>query len=59
MKMQQQAPCEPAQNHECAQCKSISILSNTKVTLNSQMGGDIRQNVGKIELQRQNPESLQ
>jgi hypothetical protein len=59
MKMRQQASCELAENHESAQYKSISIVLNAKPTLNSQMGGDIRQDTGKVELRRQNPESLQ
>jgi len=59
MKMQQQASCESAENHECAQYKCISILLTAKVTLNSQMGGDIRQDIGKVELHRQKPESQQ
>ncbi len=35
----------------------IFILLTAKVTLNSQTGGDIRQDIGKVELQRQKPES--
>ncbi len=52
LKMQQQTFCESAETHECAQYKSISILLNAKGTLNSQMGGDIRQDINKVELQR-------